>query len=116
MEFIRGDKPSGYFTTFDKYGNKIEGETRQCAHCQFTWVYQPGSGRTRGLCRKCNGLTCARPECIAEQERINGNKMDCVPFTIRIQKQQEQLDILIDKGAEINKDFISTPSGILIKR
>lgn len=61
---IQRYKPNGYFVTQDQNGNLVEGETRQCVHCQFIWQYEPGSGHTRGFCLKCNGLTCARPECL----------------------------------------------------
>jgi len=56
---ILGHKPSGYVVTFDKNGNKIEQETRQCIHCQKTWIYQPGSKRKYGFCLKCFGIVCA---------------------------------------------------------
>lgn len=45
----------------------------QCAHCQFTWVVSPGSGRRRGFCLKCNQVTCGAKgceECIPIEKRI----------------------------------------------
>jgi hypothetical protein len=69
---IHGHKESGYFVTADGEGRKIEGETRQCVHCQFTWEYKPGSGDVRGFCLKCNGFLCGRPECFSEQKTITG--------------------------------------------
>lgn len=41
----------------------------QCCHCQYTWRLQPGSGRRRGFCHRCNAVTCGKPEC-----------MVCLPF------------------------------------
>lgn len=65
---IRGNKPSGYLATID---NKVFGETRQCAHCQKTWIYIPGSGARRGVCLKCTGLLCGAKECMSA----------CAPFS-----------------------------------
>lgn len=42
----------------------------QCCHCQYTWQVQPGSGRRRGFCFRCDQVTCGKPEC-----------MVCMPFT-----------------------------------
>lgn len=55
--------PSGWFSTEDAAGRKVERETRTCAHCGFTWVYEPGSGRRRGVCLKCMGVICCTPQC-----------------------------------------------------
>src|SRR5438128_6583473 len=60
---IRGNKPSAYGVTLDKNGRKIEVEFRQCSHCQFTWEYKPESGKKRGFCFHCSGLTCGRKVC-----------------------------------------------------
>ena len=34
-----------------------------CVHCQRAWIVQPGSGRMRGFCGKCNGVTCGSRKC-----------------------------------------------------
>lgn len=85
------DRPNGYFQTWDPVsGRKIEGETRQCVHCGFMWIYNPGESFKRqltgeaepvmrGKCFKCFGLVCARPECL---------KNGCVPLI----KQIEELE------------------------
>jgi hypothetical protein len=52
-------------------GPTITQETVTCKHCSYTWVFKPGSGRRRGFCMRCNGITCGRPEC---------NAHGCVPF------------------------------------
>lgn len=43
----------------------VTGEMRQCAHCQFSWLYQPGSGAARGICLKCMGMVCGSPRCMS---------------------------------------------------
>lgn len=35
----------------------------QCIHCQRVWLWQPGSGRKRGFCTNCNGITCGCKRC-----------------------------------------------------
>lgn len=89
---IKGNRASSYFTTFDSNGRKIEGEMRQCAHCQFSWIYQSGSGRKRGFCYHCQGLTCGRKVCQAS----------CAPFW--------------DIAQEMGKGYVFDPiNGIFIK-
>jgi hypothetical protein len=39
------------------------GETRQCVHCGRHWIWQHGSGRVRGYCMNCGGITCGSQEC-----------------------------------------------------
>ena len=67
------NKPSGYFVSYDKNDNKVEGETRQCIHCQATWIYKPGSGRKYGFCLRCGGVTCNKPSCNTCKQ--------CAPFS-----------------------------------
>lgn len=83
------DRPSGYFQTFDPLsGRNIEGETRSCVHCSFTWIYNPresfdrklaGNPIVRGKCMSCYGQVCARPACL---------KRGCIP----VMKQIEALE------------------------
>lgn len=62
---IQGYKPSGYTVTYDIHGNKREGETRQCAHCQYTWnYYGRRTDQKRGFCLHCRGLLCGKPMCM----------------------------------------------------
>lgn len=89
------ERPNGYFQTWDpSSGRKIEGETRQCVHCAYMWIYNPmesfsrklaGKSITRGKCLKCFGLVCARPECM---------KQGCKPQA----KQIEELENAHRKG------------------
>jgi hypothetical protein len=81
---ITGHKPNGYFSTSTGDGVRVEGETRRCEHCQYTWTYVPGSGAHRGWCLKGNHLLCGRPECEADQRRMMARFPDrtwsCMPF------------------------------------
>lgn len=38
-------------------------ETVMCVHCGCHWVFQKGSGRRRGWCLKCSGMTCGSKSC-----------------------------------------------------
>ena len=62
---IYGNKPSGYFVTFDKSDKKIEGETRMCVHCQYKWIYKMGQVKVRrGWCNICKGILCGKDLCM----------------------------------------------------
>lgn len=41
----------------------VERQTVQCVHCGRVWLWQPGSGRVRGFCTRCNGITCGSHAC-----------------------------------------------------
>ena len=115
LKMIKGEKPSGYFSTFDGEGRRIEGETRQCVHCQFVWEYKPGSGIKRGWCTRCNGLICARPECLEAQKKKVGNSSDCLPFEEEQKRLQEKIYKELPHGV-YGEDFVLTESGIIIRR
>lgn len=87
------DKASGYFQYFDPLtGNRTEGETRQCVHCGYTWIYDPRhqfrrqlglktpEPVIRGTCLKCMGLVCAQPACL---------KMGCVPLAKQLHDAEQ---------------------------
>lgn len=106
--------PSGYFATADANGKHIEGETRQCAHCQYTWEFVPGSGITRAVCLSCLGLKCCRPECEALQRRmlarfpgLSGGTRHCIPFN-------DFNNRLLEEYAK-DKRFEVLPSGIVVQ-
>ena len=114
---IHGHKPSSYFVTFDGEGRKIEGECRQCVHCQYTWEYHPGSGVQRGYCLECGGFVCARPECFMEQVRRvdeylakTGQRRHCIPFD----EWNERLREKIEKLLPLDPGFMVTESGLVI--
>lgn len=57
-------KPSGamLYTHLDGVGDSNE-DTVQCVHCDAHWVIQPGSGKQRGFCMNCGGVTCGKELC-----------------------------------------------------
>jgi hypothetical protein len=107
---IVGHKPSGYFLTADGEGKRIEGETRQCVHCEWTWTYAPGSGNRRGFCLHCYGLICGREECFRKQAIIRRDYPDygCMNWTDYIRREQERF--------AKEYDYELTPAGILVPR
>jgi hypothetical protein len=38
-------------------------DTLRCVHCGHVWIPIKGSGRKRGYCTKCNGVTCGAHKC-----------------------------------------------------
>lgn len=63
-----------------------------CCHCGFMWQYQPGSGRIRGFCTRCNGLCCGRPSCnvtgcVSRWQQLDnmeaGRPLDFRPIMVR---------------------------------
>ena len=66
---IVGLKPHAYCVTHGDDGcHRFEGENRQCVHCQYSWIYNPGSGMVRGYCTRHDGWICARPQCYKMQK------------------------------------------------
>ena len=67
-QYFTGKKASSFSRTVDPTirGGYKEEELRMCAHCGYQWVHKPGSGKKRGVCLQCNGLTCGKPECMKE--------------------------------------------------
>jgi hypothetical protein len=113
---ITGQKPSGYFVTSDGEGRKIEGETRQCIHCQFVWEYGPNTPKehlkTRGYCFKHHGFICCRTECL----QLYGLAPTCDSFEEQQKRLADQLQKkmpLPELGLDGNYDV--TQSGIIIK-
>ena len=111
---IHGHKPGGYFASADVNGHLIEGETRQCCHCQFVWEYKPGSGTKRGWCLKHNGFLCGREECFRDQERhinlyfINtGKVVSCIAF-------EEWNDFLAARQEQLKGEFHITGAGLIV--
>lgn len=77
-------REAGLITISDPGSDKplLEAATIQCVHCGRHWVPQPGSGRTRGFCMRCNGFICG-PEC-----------QECIPV--------EQMLENIEQGRPLN--------------
>ena len=73
--FGRSNKgPAGYIVVSDPSGKIQDGETLQCVHCGMHWIYEPGSGRERGWCGRCMGVTCGSQRCCI-----------CVPYEAQIE-------------------------------
>lgn len=46
-------------------GAPVIRELVRCIHCDYRWVWIPGSGRRRGYCLSCQGITCGQAHCDA---------------------------------------------------
>lgn len=49
-------------------------ETRQCVHCGRQWIWEKGSGKVRGWCMNCSGITCGNErcdECIPYEKKLD---------------------------------------------
>jgi len=59
-------KIAGYGVAIDRETGKTvdEHETSRCVHCGGHFRIVPGSGRTRGYCFLCDGVTCGSRECL----------------------------------------------------
>jgi len=83
---IHHHRVAGWFERGIADGKTEVGETRQCAHCQYVWTYQPGSGAKRGYCLNCHGLLCMRLECHEQQKQLLATfpelqgRHSCLPF------------------------------------
>ena len=64
--------PHGYIRSERDDGRTVEHDAMQCVHCQRTWRFIRGSGRERGWCARCGGVTCGSKAC-----------MDCLHFERR---------------------------------
>jgi len=69
--------PAGYVQIFHPAERAVERETMQCVHCGAHWITAPGSGRRRGFCTRCNGLTCGAEAC-----------NPCVPYEARLEIEE----------------------------
>lgn len=111
---IRGHKPAAYFSTADGDGHTIEGEQRQCCHCQYVWTYRPGSGTRRGYCLSHDGFLCGRPECAQQQTRLlarfahlpGASDRHCISYN-------DAVDRLRDEFAR-DPRYIVLPSGVVV--
>lgn len=71
-------KPHGFVEIADPDapGGIIAGETLQCVHCGGHWMIQPGSGKLRGFCLRCNGPICG-PGCA-----------ECRPIDLQLERME----------------------------
>ena len=121
---IRGYKPSGYTLSYTREGRKLEGETRQCVHCQYTWAYgEPhglaeldsflGHPTLRGFCTHCHGFLCGRRQCFEQQMRLRALlnlEGNCIPYTDWIERTREKIAALLP----LDPDLTLTPTGLVV--
>lgn len=74
---IRRD--DGYVIIADPGSDKpiLEIASVQCVHCGGHWIPQPGSGKIRGFCMRCNGPICG-PVC-----------QECVPTDLLLENMEK---------------------------
>lgn len=65
MDSVPVRKPGGVLL----YDSQEVCDTRQCVHCGRHWLWLKGSGKRRGWCLNCNGITCGTKHCDT-----------CIPF------------------------------------
>ena len=86
--FGRDASKLGGFILID---GKVVAETKVCCHCSKHWVPEPGSGKIRGFCVKCNGHVCGGPECV-----------ECRPFEARL----DEWEAFWNKGKRPSSGFL----------
>ena len=89
-------RPNGTLHVFDCDGPEQVFDTVQCVHCGRHWVWKHGSGKRRGWCTKCNGITCGHPGCDA-----------CVPIEQRLSNREAGRPCLAPRSV-----LVSVPSDI----
>jgi len=78
-------RPSGEFAVTDRAGKVLrEGQTLTCVHCGGMWEVQPGSGRSRSWCFRCNGPTCGSREC----------SRTCLPWERQMEIRERRVRLL----------------------
>lgn len=112
----RIQRAAGFFSTVDEHGNKVEGETRGCAHCGRQWVYMPhdapfkvaagiaGGGESvaaqhkkrRGVCMSCYQVICAESDCMVSVPCPRGASID------------ERIGLAIERAHRDSRDHIVT--------
>ena len=61
--------------------DKVENyDTLMCVHCGMHWTPIQGSGRKRGFCLNCMGVTCGQRPCM----------VDCVPYEKMIEGMERR--------------------------
>ena len=64
--------------------------TQQCVHCGGHFEMIRGSGKTRGFCLRCHGVTCGHANCDA-----------CIPMEARLDhmegKRSRYTDAILDQ-------------------
>ena|SRR5689334_2782852 len=108
-------KASAYSLRYTGDGYRVEEEYRQCCHCQYVWVYRPGSGIRRGYCHKHDGWLCGRDACIDEQKRLVADYERVTGKTVSCLAHEEKNDFLAEQLAKLTGIPLTvTESGLLI--
>lgn len=74
----------------------LEIGTLQCCHCGCHWFPQPGSGRVRGWCMRCNGPICGPncARCVPLAQYLDnieqGRPEDFVSVKVSVPKMQKE--------------------------
>ena len=99
-------KAAGAAIIFDpevNSGNEQNHDTLRCPHCGGHFVPEPGSGRRRGWCFKCQALLCATAECNDTCDPIEA-KLDRWeaegPSFAELIERQEEADYLMARNLE----------------
>lgn len=105
-------KESGYVQITDPITGNIERETKMCCHCGMHWIMQPGSGRTRGWCMKCNGVTCGKKKCDScypyeEQLQDMERPARMIGFTSLYDEKISKIINVVPLGWEVKNGILS---------
>jgi len=72
-------RANGYAIWTYAEGVPKERDTLQCVHCGKHWFVEVGSGRERGWCGRCMGVTCGEKPCLV-----------CIPLMKAIEESEEK--------------------------
>ena len=91
MRLLRHTSPNAtsYQIITGPSGPAMEEDQVACVHCRHPWVIKPGSGRKRGWCLKCHGITCGTGACDV-----------CIPYEDRFDLKYTELRRLRDMRAK----------------
>jgi hypothetical protein len=95
---VRSGLRSGWTVTTGPYGELVHADTLTCVHCQHTWEYVQGSGRRRGWCLRCHGVTCGAAACMA-----------CVPVDRRLENAEAGRPILTPRPDQVSVPRLIVP-------
>ena len=76
-------------------------DTKQCVHCGEHFPYQKGSGRTRGFCTRCQGMTCGVhrcDECFPIEERMDLYELGLIPSLMSPRSEIKMKVSSVSKG------------------
>ena len=82
--------PHGFIETYDRNDRLVNKDTLQCVHCGGHWEVNPGSGKLRGFCLRCNGPFCGPgcANCVPTEQLLEnmeqGRPHDFTPTTVNV--------------------------------